>query len=130
MNEQTEIRVRSYHIDLYKHVNHARYLEFLEEARWRYFEQQPALFDYAEQHNMGFVIVNVNINYKYPATAGETLLISTELSTVNRKSMVIDQSIFLKGSTTPVADAKITAVLMNLNNGKAVEINDEIKALF
>ena len=31
---QTQIKVRGYHLDVYQHVNNARYLEFLEEARW------------------------------------------------------------------------------------------------
>lgn len=29
---QTFIKVRGYHLDVYQHVNNARYLEFLEEA--------------------------------------------------------------------------------------------------
>ena len=31
---QTKIKVRGFHLDVYQHVNNARYLEFLEEARW------------------------------------------------------------------------------------------------
>ena len=30
------VRVRNYHLDGYGHVNNARYLEFLEEARWAF----------------------------------------------------------------------------------------------
>ena len=30
---QTKIKVRGFHLDVYQHVNNARYLEFLEEAR-------------------------------------------------------------------------------------------------
>ena len=35
---QSAVRVRGYHLDVFQHVNNARYLEFLEEARWSYFE--------------------------------------------------------------------------------------------
>ncbi|XLM23374.1 thioesterase, partial [Chromobacterium piscinae] len=34
MAHHTRIKVRGYHLDLFGHVNNARYLEFLEEARW------------------------------------------------------------------------------------------------
>jgi len=34
----TYIKVRGYHLDFYQHVNNARYLEFLEEARWEWLE--------------------------------------------------------------------------------------------
>lgn len=33
------LKVRGYHVDVFGHVNHARYLEFLEEARWAFFEE-------------------------------------------------------------------------------------------
>lgn len=39
---QTQIKVRGYHLDVYQHVNNARYLEFLEEARWDGLEKSPA----------------------------------------------------------------------------------------
>jgi thioesterase-3 len=36
----THAKVRGYHLDLYGHVNNARYLEFLEEGRWSYYEKR------------------------------------------------------------------------------------------
>ncbi len=38
---QTQIKVRGYHLDVYQHVNNARYPEFLE-ARWDSPENSPA----------------------------------------------------------------------------------------
>lgn len=37
MQTRTPIKVRGYHIDLYSHVNNARYLEFLEERPLAFF---------------------------------------------------------------------------------------------
>ncbi len=34
----TTVKVRGYHLDIYQHVDNACYLEFLEEARWAWFE--------------------------------------------------------------------------------------------
>lgn len=39
MTHKTLIKVRGYHLDIYQHVNNARYLEFLEEGRWAAFEK-------------------------------------------------------------------------------------------
>jgi len=36
----TQIKVRGYHEDRFGHVNNARYLEFLEEARWAHLEER------------------------------------------------------------------------------------------
>ena len=38
MESTTEIVIRGYHVDIYGHVNNARYLEFLEEDRWAVLE--------------------------------------------------------------------------------------------
>ena len=62
---QTQIKVRGYHLDVYQHVNNARYLEFLEEARWDGLENSPA-FQWMMEKNIAFVVVNININYRRP----------------------------------------------------------------
>ena len=56
----TKIKVRGYHIDLYGHVNNARYLEFLEEARWAMLDDTV---DREKWHTAGYGLSVVNINY-------------------------------------------------------------------
>ncbi|HBB1082702.1 TPA: thioesterase, partial [Escherichia coli] len=55
---QTQIKVRGYHLDVYQHVNNARYLEFLEEARWHGLENSDS-FHWMTAHNIAFVVVNI-----------------------------------------------------------------------
>ena len=33
------IKARGHHVDAFGHVNHGRYVEFLEGARWAFFDQ-------------------------------------------------------------------------------------------
>lgn len=108
----TEIPVRGYHADLYGHVNNARYLEFLEEARWRHYEGIIDLQEFKD-HNWAFVVVNINISYRHPAVPGDTVEIHTQLTTVSSRSMVIHQDLFLKGTTTKVAQADVTFVILD-----------------
>ena len=42
---KTKIKVYGYHLDMYGHVNNARYLEFLETARWQLIEANMKLQD-------------------------------------------------------------------------------------
>ena len=58
-----DIKVRGYHLDLYRHVNNARYLEFLEEARWSFLESKGNI-DYLHERGYTFALVNININYR------------------------------------------------------------------
>ncbi len=43
-------------------MNNARYLEFLEEARWDGLENSES-FQWLTAHNIAFVVSNININY-------------------------------------------------------------------
>lgn len=126
MEKVTKIKVRGYHLDLYGHVNNARYLEFLEEARWDRYEEQFD-YDFFGEKGLAFVVVNININYRLPAALGQVLEIRTAIREFARKKAVLLQEIFLEGSETLVADAEVSFVLVNMKTGKAVEIDDELK---
>ena len=62
----SEIKVRGYHLDMFRHVNNARYLEFLEDGRWAFFDGNPQFFH--QLKGATFFVVNININYRRPAT--------------------------------------------------------------
>jgi len=58
MPASIEIKIRGYHADMFGHVNHARYLEFMEEGRWNYFEKRN-LFNAFHERKIGHVVVNI-----------------------------------------------------------------------
>ncbi len=123
-----EIKVRGYHIDVYSHVNNARYLEFMEEARWLILEEYIDI-KRMQAKNIIFAVVNININYRRPASLGDILELYLGLTKIGGKSAVFYQEIRLKGTDTVVADAQVTFVFADKNTGKAVKIDDEIKRL-
>ena len=89
---QRQIKVRGYHLDVYQHVNNARYLEFLEEARWDGLENSDS-FQWMTAHNISFVVVNININYRRPAVLSDLLTITSQLQQLNGKSGILSQVI-------------------------------------
>ncbi len=123
---QTQIKVRGYHLDVYQHVNNARYLEFLEEARWEALETQAA-FRWLTQHNIAFVVVNININYRRPAVLGDVLKVVSRLEQLNGKSGVLRQDIHLEPEGELVADALITFVCIDLKTHKALALEGELR---
>ena len=123
-----EIKVRGYHIDVYSHVNNARYLEFMEEARWLILEEYIDL-KRMQAKEIIFAVVNININYRRPASLGDILELYLGLSRMGGKSAVFNQEIRLKGADKVVADAEVTFVFADKNTGKAIRIDDEIKSL-
>lgn len=129
MSHQSVIKVRGFHLDIYQHVNNARYLEFLEEARWAYLEESGDI-EFFESIGLAWVIVNININYRLAATAGQTIEINTYLSKVGHKSAVFHQEITLQGTNKVVADADITFVVLEQKSGKAVALEGPLLERF
>jgi len=123
---QTQIKVRGFHIDVYQHVNNARYLEFLEEARWEGLENTDS-FQWMSARNIAFVVVNININYRRPAVLGDLLTISSHLQQLNGKSGVLSQTVTLEPGGDVVADAQITFVCIDLKTQKALALEGELR---
>lgn len=128
MPHSTRIKVRGYHLDLYSHVNNARYLEFLEEARWTFFEERADLPRFLAS-GLALVVVNINIDYRYPATMGDELAIESSVKSISHRSAVIHQRVVLAGSDTLVADADVTFVAYDGKQNKAVPIEGELRTL-
>ncbi len=130
MKSYCEIPVRGYHLDMFSHVNNARYLEFLEEARWDNLEGIG--FGYSELVSKGlvFAIVNININYRYPATVGDVLVIETGVDKMGARSITMGQKITLKENGRDVVDAAVTFVVLDGKTGSPLELNDDIRGIF
>lgn len=122
----TTIKVRGYHLDVYQHVNNARYLEFLEEARWAWLERLES-FNWLQENQLAFVVVNININYRRPAVMGDVLDIHSKLIQLGGKSGVIGQTVVLAPAGEVVADATLTFVCIDLRTQKAQPMEGELK---
>lgn len=125
MQTRTPIKVRGYHIDFYGHVNNARYLEFLEEGRWHFLEQQVGI-DYLMESGLGMAVVNININFRREAVMGDELEVLTELTRIGNKSVLIEQKVVIKGTDTLIVDAGVTFVVTDQKAKKAVVIEGKL----
>ncbi|MGP2410641.1 acyl-CoA thioesterase [Yersinia sp. 2553 StPb PI] len=120
------IKVRGFHIDVFQHVNNARYLEFLEEARWEWLDGEPAA-QWMAENQIAFIVVNININYRRPAVLGDLLRIDSQLLKLNGKSGVMKQTVTLEPESIPVADAELTFVCIDLRSQRALPIEGELR---
>lgn len=122
---RTTLRVRGYHLDVYAHVNNARYLEFLEEGRWAYFDEQLGDAS-AFKDEVALVAVNLNINYRHGAVLHDDLEVLTSLSELGQRSAVMDQVINRVSDGKCIVDAKLTFVLLDARTQKALPIEGEV----
>lgn len=125
MKTLTEIITRGYHMDIYGHVNNARYLEFLEEDRWAMLEAHIDLNKWAAQ-GLVFMVVNINVNYRIAVGPGMRLEVATALQKFGHRSAVLKQEIRLKESQEIAVDALVTFVVVG-PDGSAVVMEGEVK---
>ncbi len=126
---RTTLRVRGYHLDGYGHVNNARYLEFLEEGRWAYFDARPELFVRLQRGDIAFVAVNLNIDYCAAAVAGDDLAIDSRLCELGSRSARMAQEIRRVDDDALVSRATITFVLLDVAANRAIPIEGELRSL-
>ena len=125
----SDITVRGFHIDVFGHTNNARYLEFMEIARWD--ALQPLIVSgFCATRNPGFVIVNININYRAASFINDILEVKTVMKNIGNKSIVVHHDVFDKTKGHGVCDADVTFVLMDLKTRKAVPVVGELREVF
>ena len=65
------VRVRTYELDSFGHVNNAEYLHYLEEARSEYLRQLGLSFNDFERLGVHLVIIEAHVRYVTPARYGD-----------------------------------------------------------
>ncbi len=125
----TVIKVRGYHCDFYGHVNNARYLEMMEEARWQYLETGMGL-EYWSDRGLGFVVAGIDIKYKRPASPGIDLEITTEMTESEGRTGYIHQIFKDQATDKIVVDAMVKFAVIDLKTGRPVNMDGEVAAGF
>lgn len=123
----TKIKVCGYHIDVFQHVNNARYLEFYEMDRWAGMGKQGFL-EWATQKQLAMVVVNININYFIGAVLNDELTVLSRIDKIGAKSALCYQQIIREknGKRELVSDAVLTFVIVDLAANKSVPLNGEV----
>ena len=84
------IRVRTYELDSFGHVNNAVYFHYLEEARSEFLTQLGVSFNDFVSFGVQLVIVEAHINYLSAAKYGDVVQITGGFRDVRAASLVID----------------------------------------
>ncbi|ROV55538.1 acyl-CoA thioesterase [Neisseria chenwenguii] len=118
-----DIRIRNYHLDGYGHVNHARYLEFLEEARWALFDQRD-LLRFLE--GIQLVVARIDIRYRRAAVSGNVLRIENRVKELTARHLVLTQTIVLAESGKTAAEADVTLMPVAAATGRSMKFPESL----
>src|SRR5664279_1149709 len=105
----TQVRVRWSDLDAFRHVNNAKTVTLLEEARVDW------LFSEAARHGVdrlteGIVVARLEIDYKRPIGMGVPVTVSMGLTKLGQASMTVDYVVRVAGSTAANASSVLVPV--------------------
>ena len=123
---RAEIRVRGFHTDLYGHVNNSRYLEFLEEGRWKLFEASPQLTELISD-SLFFYVVRIDISFRRGLRINELAQVETRLVRLGDRSGLLKQTIREAESQEICAEADVTFVISD--GTRALPIQGELREI-
>jgi thioesterase-3 len=118
-----EIKIRPYHCDGLGHVNNARYLEFLEEGRWAYWEARGG-FEVFERRRWVFMVVKIDVNYREAVNPHDLVRVTTRVSGLGNRSASLRQEIHRLDDGALVTDADVVFVIVDGATGRALKMAD------
>lgn len=123
---QSSFKIRTFHTDAFGHVNNARYLEILEEARWQYAED-IGLMPLLKSEGLGFIIMDMRVRFREPVFEGEQVKVETGLITLGSASGEVRQ--LLSKEERVALKSLFHFILVDRENGQSVPIEGEIREL-
>ena len=128
MSHETTFPIRTFHTDSFGHVNNAKYLELLEEARWRYAEDN-GLMTLLEQANLGFIIIDMRLRFRDEVVEGDRITVSTQLLTLGSGSGEVEQLVRKEGQSKIALKSLFHFILVDRETRTPVPIEGDIRQL-
>jgi acyl-CoA thioester hydrolase len=107
--------VRETQLDAFGHMNHARYLEVFEDARWDLINRAGYGLEKIEEVGLGPVILEVRVRYRRELRAGQRIRVETRCVGYAGKIGHLEQRMLEEGG----AEACIAEILIGLWDVKA-----------
>jgi acyl-CoA thioester hydrolase len=118
------IEVRYGDLDPQGHVNNAKFLTYLEQARVFYLKQLK-LWEGGSFLNLGIILVDVQITFRKPIQLGDPVRVGVCISHVGNKNMTSEYRIEDSRDSTEFASGLSVLVAYDYHNMHSVAIPEE-----
>lgn len=119
------VQIKEMHLDSFGHVNNAAYVMLYEEARWDFITQNGFGLDYVLKHQIGPVILDLQVRFKRELKNRETIkIISKTVEIISPKIMVLDQRM-VNAAGKIASEARFTVGFFDLKERKLIEANSD-----
>lgn len=123
---ETMIQVRFYEVDAYSVVWHGHYVGWFEVGRNELTEKFDMGPLQLKEKNLLAPVVELNCEYKFPATFGESLLIQTTMERTEVAKLIFHYRVLSQGNGKVLATGSTTHVLTNLKGNLLYRVPPEV----
>ncbi len=121
---QTSVHIRFSDIDAYGHVNNAKFLSYLEEARISYYKK--VFGKIWKPSRRGVILAHTSIDYLKPVFLEDSLKVFSRIAKLGNKSYTMEY-VFLKNATEKAAKARAVIVSFDFEKNRTVPWEQEIR---
>jgi len=118
------IEVRYGDLDPQGHVNNARYLTYLEQARIGYI-RQLGLWKPGSFLDLGVILASASLSFQEPITFGQEIEVGTRVSRLGNKSFTMEYCIQDRQIEKVLCTGSSVQVAYNYRSGKSIPIPSE-----
>jgi acyl-CoA thioester hydrolase len=118
-----EVDVRFADVDMFDHVNNAKYLTYVESARVAYYTEVTGLTD---PRTFNMTVARAEIDFLAPAFYGQRLHVLSRASRIGTKSWTLEHEIRDAKSGETLARASTVNVYFHHETGKSHPLPSEI----
>lgn len=116
-----ETKINESHLDTFGHVNNAKYLEILEQARWEMLTESGFGLEQIQESQIGPIILEIQIRYKRELKNRQKVRIETQVQKFESKILTLRQQIFnLDSENRLSASATIVFGLFDMKKRKLI----------
>lgn len=123
---ETMIQVRFYEVDAYGVAWHGHYVGWFEVGRNDLTERFHIGPLQLKEKNLLAPVVELNCEYKFPATFGESLLIQTTMERTEVAKLIFHYRVLSQGNGKVLATGSTTHVLTDLNGNLLYRVPPDI----
>lgn len=113
-------------IDSQRHVNNAKFISYLEDARFHYLIQL-GLFDGKDFDELPLIVGDNHCRYLLPIEPCTTVIISLGVTAIGTKSITISYELTGEGGAPLYARAETIMVTYDYHHKKSVPVSNELR---
>ncbi len=118
------IEVRYGDLDPQGHVNNAKYLTYLEQARVTYF-QRLGLWRGRSFMDIGVILADAQITFRKPIVFGDLIRVGVRITRLGNKSISVEQQIEGSENREIFASAMLVLVAFDYHQQTSIQIPDD-----